>query len=78
MFWEGWRLAAGWTVCGSNPGEDKIFRAISDGCLSGVKELGRGIDYPLPSNAEGKERVQQCHYSPPEQGRIKLFGAPRQ
>jgi hypothetical protein len=29
-----WRLAAGWTVCDSNAGEDEIFRTISDGCLS--------------------------------------------
>jgi hypothetical protein len=29
-----WRLAAGWTVCGSKAGEHEIFRTISDGCLS--------------------------------------------
>jgi hypothetical protein len=34
------------------------------GSFPGVKRPGRSIDYPPPSSAEGKERVELYLYSP--------------
>jgi hypothetical protein len=72
------RLATGWTVRGSNPGGGEIFR-IRPGrpwdppsllnnwyrvSLPGVKRPGIGVNQPLPSSAEVKERVDLCLYFP--------------
>jgi hypothetical protein len=46
------RLATGWTVRGSNPSGDEIFRThpasytVSTGSFLGVKRPGRGVDHP--------------------------------
>jgi len=67
-----------WTVRGLNPGGGEIFRTrpylpwgppsllynwygVS---VPGVKRPGRGVDYPPPSSAEVKERVEMYLYSP--------------
>jgi len=34
------------------------------GSFTGVKRMGLGIDHPLPSSAEVKERVELYLYSP--------------
>jgi len=65
------RLATGWTVGGSNPGEGEIFRTRPDrpwgppslpqmgtGSFPGIKRPGRGVDHPPPYSAEVKERVE--------------------
>ena len=68
----------GWTVRGSNPGGGEIFRTRPDRpwgpptllyngyrvFFPGVKRLGRGVDYPPPSSAEVKGRVELYLYSP--------------
>ena len=67
----------GWTVRGSNPGESEIFRTHPDRpsgppsildnryrVFPGVKRPGRGVDYPPPSGAKVKERVELYLYSP--------------
>jgi len=36
---------------------------IGTGSLPGVKRPGRGVDHPLPSSAEIKERVELYLYS---------------
>ena len=56
------RLAKGWTVRVSNPGDGEIF------CTRPVRtdppiRLGRGVDHPPPPSAEVKERVQLYFYS---------------
>ena len=71
-------VATGCAVRGSNAGGSKLFRTCPDrpwgppGCLynryrvsfPGVKWPGRGVDHPLPSTAEDKERVEIYFYSP--------------
>ena len=71
----GYRLATSWTVRGSNPGGDEIFRTRPDRTrgppslqyngyhfsFPGVKRPGRGVDHPL-SGAQVKERVQLYLY----------------
>jgi len=37
---------------------------MGTGSFSGVKRPGRGVDHPLPSSAEVKERVELYLYSP--------------
>ena len=73
-----YRLATGWTVRGSNPGEGEIFRTRPDrpwcppsllynGCTGSfprVKRPERGLDRPIPSIAEVKERVELYLYYP--------------
>jgi len=70
--------ATGCTVRGSNPGEGEIFRTRPDRpCVppsllyngyrfsfQGVKQLGRGVNHPLPSSAEVKESADLYLYSP--------------
>jgi len=71
------RLATGWTVRGSNPGGDKIFRSrpdrpwgppslLYDGyrVFPGIKWPGRGVDHPSLFSAEVKERVELYLCSP--------------
>jgi hypothetical protein len=49
-----YRLATGWTVRGSNPCKDQIFRTCSyrhrgpmgSGSFPGIKQPGRGVDHP--------------------------------
>jgi hypothetical protein len=71
------RLAAGWTVRGSNPGGGARFSApvqtdpeahpafytMATGSFPGVKRPGRGVDHPPPSSAEVKERVELYLYT---------------
>jgi len=73
-----YRLATGWTVRGSNPGEDEIFRTCPDRpwgppsllyhayrVFPGGKERpGRDADPSPPSSAVGHERVELYLYSP--------------
>jgi hypothetical protein len=72
------RLATGWTVRGSNPGGDEIFRTCPDRpweppsllhsgyqVFPGGKERpGCDADPPPPSSAVGYERVELYLYSP--------------
>jgi hypothetical protein len=68
------------TVRGLNPGGGDIFRIRPDRpwgppsllynghrvSFPKVKRLGRGVNHPLPSSAEVKERVELYRYSPSE------------
>ena len=72
------RLATRWTVPGSNRGEGEIFRTPPDRLwgpssilhngyrvsFTEIKRPGRGVNHPLPSSAEVKERVELYLYSP--------------
>jgi len=72
------RLATGWSVRGSNPGGDEIFRTSPNRpwgppsllyhgfwlTFPGVKWPGPGVDHPSLSSAEVKERVELNIYSP--------------
>ena len=71
------RLATGWTVRGSNPGKDEIFRTRLWGppsllyngyrvSFTGVKRPGCRGNHPPPSSAGVKERVELYLYSPCE------------
>jgi hypothetical protein len=67
-----------WTVRGSNLGGSEILRTRPDrpqgptqspiqwelGLSRGVKRPGRGVDHPLSSSAEVKERAELYLYSP--------------
>jgi hypothetical protein len=70
-------LATGWTVRGSNPDGDKIFRTLQTGPVAhpasytvgtgtflAVKWTGRGLHHPPTSSVEVKETVEQHLYSP--------------
>jgi len=82
----------GWTVRGSNPGDGEIFHTRPDRLWGppnvldykhqspsrGVKRLGRGVEYPTPSNEEVEEGMVIYLYSPsgpswPVTGRILLL-----
>jgi len=65
-----------WTVQGSNAGGSEIFCTCSDGpehqptsytmgtvTFPRVKRPGRGVDQPLLTSAEAKERVELYIYS---------------
>ena len=72
------RLPTGWTVRGSNPGGDEIFRACPDRSWGpssllyngyrvfpgGKVRPGREADTSPPSNAEVKNGVELYLYSP--------------
>ena len=76
------RLASGWTVRGSNPGgEARLSSPVKTGpgthpafytVVTGVEPPGRGVDHPLPSSAEVKERVEVYLYSPSRSSRPVL------
>jgi len=64
-----------WTVRGSNPSGDEFFRtrpdrpwspsasyAVRAVSFSEVNRPGRGVNYPLPSSAEVKKRVELWLY----------------
>jgi len=70
-------MGTGWTVWGSNPGVDEIYRTRPDRpwvppsllyhkyrVFPGVKRSGRGVDHPTLSSAEIQERVELYLYSP--------------
>jgi hypothetical protein len=59
------RLATGWTVRGSNPGEGEFFAHVQTdlgahpasctmgtGSFPGIKRQGRGVEHPPPPSAE--------------------------
>jgi len=69
-------LAVGWTVWRLSPGGCEIFHTCPDqpwghpasstvGTVAflGVKQLGRGVDHPLPPSVDMKERVELYLYS---------------
>jgi hypothetical protein len=74
QMWAGlaWRLPAGWKVRESNAGGGEIFHTRSErtrgppsllyhsyrDTFPRVKRPGCGVDYPRPSSAEVKERVE--------------------
>jgi hypothetical protein len=72
------RLATGWAVRGSNPGEGKIFRTHPDRprdpysllynehgvSFPRLKRPGRGVFHLLPSSAAVKERAELYPYFP--------------
>ena len=73
------RSATGWTVRGSNPGGDEVFRTPPDRpwgppslllyngyqvSFPGVKRPGCGVGHPPTSSAEVKGRVELYLYSP--------------
>jgi len=41
----------------TGPGGHPASYTMDTGSFPGVKQLGRGVDHPPPSSAEGKERV---------------------
>jgi len=47
------------TETGTHP----AYYTLGTGLIAGVKQLGRGADYPPPSTAEVKERVGLYIYS---------------
>ena len=48
----------------TGPGAHLGFYTMDTGFFfPGVKRPGRGVDHPLPSNAEVKEKVELYHYS---------------
>jgi len=69
-----------WTVRDSNPGGGRCLPhpsrpalvaypasyTIGTRSFSGLKQLGRGVDHPLPYSAKIKERVELYLYSPSE------------
>ena len=63
LAWSVYRLAAGWTVRGSDPGGGEIFCNRQDGCeaypASYTVGTGawRGVNHPPLSSTEVKERV---------------------
>jgi hypothetical protein len=70
------QLATGWTVRGSDLGGGEIFHngpdrpwgppsLMNNGYrVPGLKTARGGVDHPLPSSAEVKEKVQLYFYSP--------------
>ena len=69
-----YKVATGWTVEGSNPGEGEIFRTRPDRpwdppngywvSFPEVKRPERGANHLPPSSAEVKEKVQRYLCSP--------------
>ena len=73
---DGIATTTGWTVWGPNPSRGKIFHTSSDlswgppilpyeywASFLGVKWLGHSNDFPPPSSAKVKERVDLYRYS---------------
>jgi hypothetical protein len=48
----------------TDSGVHPAFYTVGTGSFPGVKRPGRGVDHPLPSSAEVKERVELYLYSP--------------
>jgi hypothetical protein len=48
----------------TGPGAHPAFYTTGTGSFSGVKRPGPGVDHPLPSSAEDKEKVELYLYSP--------------
>jgi len=48
----------------TGPGAQPASHTIGTGSFPGVKRPGRGVDHPLPSSTEVKERVEQYLYPP--------------
>jgi hypothetical protein len=48
----------------TGPGAYPASYPMGTGSFPGVKRQGRGVDHPLPSSAEVKERVELYLYSP--------------
>ena len=47
----------------TGPGAHPVSYTMGTGSFPGVKLPGRGVDHPLPSSAEDKERVELHLYS---------------
>jgi len=47
----------------TGPGAHPASCTMGTGSFPGVKRPGRGVDHPLPSRAEVKERVELYRYS---------------
>jgi len=48
----------------TGPGVHPASYTMCTGSLPGLKRPGRGVDHPLPSRAEVKEKVEIYLYSP--------------
>jgi len=48
----------------TEPGAHPTSYTMGTGCFPEVKRLRRGVEYPPPSSAEDKERVEVYFYSP--------------
>ena len=48
----------------TGPGVHPASYTMDIGSFPGVKRPGRGVDYPVPSTAEDKVRVELYFYSP--------------
>jgi hypothetical protein len=53
------------------PGAHPALYTVGTGSFPGVKRPGRGVDHPLPSSAEVKERIKL--YIPSPTGLPSLF-----
>jgi len=47
----------------TGPGAHPASYTMGTGSFSGVKRQGHGVDYPPPSSAEVKERIELYPYS---------------
>ena len=48
----------------TGPGAHPASQRMGTGSVQGVKRMRRGVDYPPPSRAEVKEKVEVYLYSP--------------
>jgi hypothetical protein len=58
----GYRLDGPGIECRWNPSRLSLGPPVGIGSFPGLQRPGRGVDYPLPSSAEVKERVELYIY----------------